>query len=125
MSKTAHTKPTPVELVQGKKAAAHTRMAQKGHHAKRRVYVGQATCEIAAGSGEVWEVFAEAIRKGLPDTFLSAKGCAGLCNLEPMVEILEKGRLPVKYGRVTSARAQEIIRRHLIDGQVIEEWRIR
>lgn len=125
MSKTAHTKPTPVELVQAKKAAAHTRMVQKGLHAKRRVYVGQATCEIAAGSGEVWEVFAEAIRNGLPDTFLSAKGCAGLCNLEPMVEIIEKGCLPVKYGRVTKARAQEIVRRHLMDGQVIEEWRIR
>ena len=107
MSNDAGTRLTPVEIVRAKKADAHTRMAQKGHHAKRRVYVGQATCEIAAGSGEVWEVFAEAIRAGLPDTFLSAKGCAGLCNLEPMVEILEDGRLPVKYSRVTKARAQD------------------
>ncbi len=121
MSNDAGTRLTPVEIVRAKKADAHTRMAQKGHHAKRRVYVGQATCEIAAGSGEVWEVFAEAIRAGLPDTFLSAKGCAGLCNLEPMVEILEDGRLPVKYSRVTKARAQEIVQRHLVDGQVSDE----
>ncbi len=117
--------PTPLELIRKKRSQAIGRLIRKGFLASRRVYVGQATCEIAAGADEVWQVFDEAIRSGeLKDTYLSAKGCAGRCNLEPMVEIVEKDRLPVKYCRVTRERARQIIERHLLGGEPIEEWRI-
>jgi len=101
-------------------------MVEKGYLARFRVYVGHATCEIAAGAGEVWDVFQEAVRSGrLKDVYLSAKGCAGRCNLEPMVEIIEKDRMPVKYSKVTPKRAREIIERHLLAGEVITAWTIK
>ncbi len=114
--------PTPLELVRKKRAQAVGKIIGKGFLSTKRVYVGMATCEIAAGSKDVMEVFREAISRGLTDVYLSQKGCAGRCNLEPTVEVVETGRSPVKYGKVTQERALEIIERHLKKGEVIEEW---
>jgi (2Fe-2S) ferredoxin len=68
------------------------------------------------------EVFQKAISRGLTDVYLSQKGCAGRCNLEPTVEVIEAGKTPVKYGKVDKDRATQIIERPLKNGQVIQEW---
>jgi len=116
---------TPLDFVKKERARAIKRMIDKGYLASKRVYIGQATCEFAAGAGEVWEVFENALKSGkLKDVFLSAKGCAGRCGLEPMVEIIEKDKMPVKYCRVNKERAEKIVEEHLINGKIIEEWRI-
>ena len=117
--------PTPLEIVKKKRAEAINRIVGKGFLSTKRVYVGMATCEIAAGSKEVMEVFIEAASKGTLDMYLSQKGCAGRCNLEPTVEVVEEGRIPVKYGKVTAERAKEIIERHIKGGEVISEWVIK
>lgn len=115
---------TPLEIIKKKRAQAVNRIVSKGYLSTKRVYVGMATCEIAAGSKDVMEVFSEAVSKGLTDVYLSQKGCAGRCNLEPTVEVVEEGKIPVKYGKVTKERALEIVDRHLKNGQVIKEWLI-
>ena len=85
-----------------------------------------ATREIAAGSEEVMEVFKSSIKEGvLKNVFLSQKGCAGRCSLEPMLEVVEAGKIPVKYKQVNADRAREIIERHLKRGDVINEWTIK
>jgi NADP-reducing hydrogenase subunit HndB len=71
------------------------------------------------------KVFKDAIKGGLSGVYLSQKGCAGRCNLEPTVEVVETGKIPVKYGKIDTARAKEIIERHLKKGEVIEEWIIK
>jgi (2Fe-2S) ferredoxin len=111
-----------MDIIKKKRAEAVNRIISKGYLSTKRVYVGMATCEIAAGSKEVMAVFQEAVARGLADVYLSQKGCAGRCNLEPTVEVVEEGRIPVKYGRVTPERAREIIERHLKKGEVIQEW---
>ncbi len=111
-----------MEIIKKKRAEAVSRVIGKGYLSTKRVYVGMATCEIAAGSNDVMDVFREAISKGLTDVYLSQKGCAGRCNLEPTVEVIEMGKNPVRYGKVDSQRAHEIIEKHLKNGQVIEEW---
>jgi NADP-reducing hydrogenase subunit HndB len=114
--------PTPLELIKKKRAEAVSRIIGKGYLSTIRVYVGMATCEIAAGSKDVMEVFQKAVRGGLTDVYLSQKGCAGRCNLEPTVEVIEAGKNPVKYGRVDREKALQIIEKHLKNGQVIQEW---
>ena len=117
---------TPLQIVKKKRAEAINRIIGKGYLAPKRVYVGMATCEIAAGSKEVMEVFENALRQGgLSGVYLSQKGCAGRCNLEPTVEVIEEGKIPVKYGKVTSQMAQDIIERHIKKGEVIKEWLIK
>jgi len=116
---------SPLEVIKKKRAEAMNRIVGKGYLSTKRVYVGMATCEIAAGSKDVMEVFENAIKNGLTDVYLSQKGCAGRCNLEPTIEVIEKGKLPVKYGKVTRERAQVIIEKHLKKGEVVKEWIIR
>ena len=115
---------TPLDIIKKKRAEAVSRIISKGYLSTKRVYVGMATCEIAAGSREVMDVFQQAIANGLTDVYLSQKGCAGRCNLEPTVEIVEEGRIPVKYGRITPDKARDIVERHLKKGEVISEWTI-
>jgi (2Fe-2S) ferredoxin len=117
--------PAPLDYIKKKRSEAIGRIIKKGYLAEKRVYVGKATCEIAAGSEDTWEVFEQAALKNPKGIYLSAKGCAGRCNLEPMVEIIEKDRTPVKYCKVSKERAQAIVERHLGKGEVIEEWTIR
>ncbi len=114
---------TPLETIRKKRAESVNRILQKGYLANIRVYIGMATCEIAAGSKDVMEVFQEALSTGkIKDVYLSQKGCAGRCNLEPTVEVVETGKNPVKYGKVTKEKAADIITKHILKGQVIEEW---
>jgi (2Fe-2S) ferredoxin len=113
---------SPLERVRKKRAEAIHRILSRGFLADKRVYVGMATCEIAAGSQDVWDVFEAAVRKGLASVYLSRKGCSGRCNLEPTVEVVEQGRIPVKYGKVTAERAQQILERHIKRGEVIQSW---
>ncbi len=115
---------TPLDIVKRKRAEAVDRIHSRGYLAQRRVHVGMATCEIAAGSQDVMDVFQEAIKKGLTGVHISQKGCAGRCNYEPTVEVIEDGKLPVKYGRVTSEMARQIVERHLKKGEIIKEWLI-
>lgn len=116
---------TPLERIKKKRAEAINRIISKGYLSSKRVYVGMATCEIAAGSKEVMQVFQEAVKNGLTDVYLSQKGCAGRCNLEPTVEVVEEGKIPVKYGKINSERAKEIIEKHIKKGQVIWDWVIK
>jgi NADP-reducing hydrogenase subunit HndB len=112
-----------LEAIKKKRAEAVSRIISKGYLSTKRVYVGMATCEIAAGSKDVMEVFREAVAKGgLTDVYLSQKGCVGRCNLEPTVEVVEEGCSPVRYGKVNKERALAIIERHIKGGEVIKEW---
>lgn len=112
-----------LDVIRKKRAEAVGRIVSKGYLSSKRVYVGMATCEMAAGSKAVMTVFREAVtRGGLTDVYLSQKGCAGRCNLEPTVEVVEAGKLPVRYVKIDTTRAQKIVDRHLKNGQVIHEW---
>lgn len=115
---------TPLDMIKKKRAEAVNRIISKGYLSTKRVYVGMATCEIAAGSREVMAEFKKAIANGLTNVYLSQKGCAGRCNLEPTVEVVEEGQIPVKYGKVTPEKAREIIEKHLKKDEVITEWLI-
>jgi (2Fe-2S) ferredoxin len=116
---------SPLAIIKKKRAEAINRIMGKGYLSTKRVYVGMATCEIAAGSKEVMEVFQKAIKNGLNDVYLSQKGCVGRCNFEPTVEVVEEGKIPVKYVRVTPEMAQQIIERHIKKGEIIKDWVIK
>ena len=116
---------TPMQAIKKKRAEALNRIIGKGYLSTKRVYIGMATCEIAAGSSDVMDVFKNAVKNGLADVYISQKGCAGRCNLEPTVEVIEEGKIPVKYGKVDPERAKEIIERHIKKGEVIKEWVIK
>lgn len=90
-----------------------------------RVIVGMATCGIASGARPVLTTLADAIQsKGLTNVSVTQTGCIGLCQYEPIVEILEPGKDKVTYVKMTSEKAQEVVEQHLIRGQVIKKYTI-
>lgn len=90
-----------------------------------RVVVGMATCGIASGARPVLNALAEAVsEKGLTNVMVSQTGCIGLCQYEPIVEVMETGKEKVTYVKMTAEKALEVVDRHLIRGQVISEYTI-
>jgi NADH:ubiquinone oxidoreductase subunit F (NADH-binding)/NAD-dependent dihydropyrimidine dehydrogenase PreA subunit len=72
--------------------------------------VGMATCGIASGSGEVYQVLQEEIAKNdFKKVQIVATGCLGYCYAEPVVEVRVPGQAPVLYGQVDAKRARKIV----------------
>lgn len=93
---------------------------QKEHQVT--VLVSMGTCGIAAGGREVMKAILEELKEqGLKEVALTQTGCAGLCQHEPLMEI-ENDDVKTTYINVDRNKAKEIIKKHLVAGEVIEEW---
>ncbi len=90
-----------------------------------RVVVGMATCGIAAGARPVLTAFSDGIQeKGLKDIMVTQTGCIGLCQYEPIVEVIEPGKEKVTYIKMTAEKAAEVIEQHLIGGDIVTKYTI-
>ena len=90
-----------------------------------RVVVGMGTCGIASGSRPVLSALSDLVQeKKLEDVKVIQTGCMGLCNYEPIVEVIAPGAEKVVYVKMTPERARDIVDQHLIRGKVVEEYTI-
>lgn len=91
-----------------------------------RIVVGMATCGIAAGARPVLNAFVEGVNKeGLSDKVtVTQTGCIGICQYEPVVEVMEAGKDKVTYVKMTAEKAAEVIEKHLKGGQPVSEYTI-
>ena len=83
------------------------------------VRVGMATCGIAAGSEEAYKFFTDKIKESSLDIKVSKCGCAGMCYVEPLVEVGIKGMESVLYCNVDLAAASEIFEKHILGNKVV------
>lgn len=92
-------------------------------HSHIRVVVGMATCGIASGARPVLNTLAQLVQeRGLKDVLVTQTGCIGLCQYEPIVEVMEPGKPKVTYIKMNPDKAEEVLERHLIGGHVVEEY---
>lgn len=90
-----------------------------------RVVVGMATCGIASGARPVLTKFFDLVQeKGLKDVMVTQTGCIGLCQYEPIVEIMEPGKEKVTYVKMTPEKAAEVVAQHLERGQILSKYTI-
>ena len=90
-----------------------------------RVVVGMATCGIAAGARPVLHAFTEEVAKrGLKDVTVAQTGCIGICQYEPVVEVMEPGKEKVTYVKMTPEKAVKVVNDHLVNGNVVTEYTI-
>lgn len=90
-----------------------------------RVVVGMATCGIASGARPVLTALSDAVQtKGLTNVAVTQTGCIGLCQFEPIVEVLEPGKDKVTYVKMTPEKSMEVVEQHLIRGQVVKKYTI-
>jgi NADH:ubiquinone oxidoreductase subunit F (NADH-binding)/(2Fe-2S) ferredoxin/Pyruvate/2-oxoacid:ferredoxin oxidoreductase delta subunit len=74
-----------------------------------RIIVGMATCGIASGAAEVHSALSKAIRKHSLKVKLSATGCIGICQEEPLVDVFAPGGPRVTYHRMTPEAAEQLV----------------
>ncbi|MDC7288851.1 (2Fe-2S) ferredoxin domain-containing protein [Blautia schinkii] len=88
-----------------------------------RVIVGMATCGIASGARPVLTTLSDAVQElGLNDVMVTQTGCIGLCQYEPIVEVLEPGKDKVTYVKMNPDKAMEVVRMHLQGGQPVTKY---
>ena len=98
---------------------------RKEVHDAARVVVGMATCGIAAGARPVMLAFMDEIAKRhLDHVTVSQTGCAGMCRLEPMVDVYVPGQEKVTYVKLTPDMVPRIVTEHIVNGRVVEEYTI-
>ena len=90
-----------------------------------RVVVGMATCGIAAGARPVLQAFTEEVAKrGLKGVTIAQTGCIGICQYEPVVEVMEPGKEKVTYVKMTAEKAARVVQEHLANGNIVAEYTI-
>ena len=98
---------------------------RKEVHDAARVVVGMATCGIAAGARPVMLAFMDEIAKRhLDHVTVSQTGCAGMCRLEPMVDVYMPGQEKVTYVKLTPEMVPRIVTEHIVNGRAVEEYTI-
>ena len=93
-------------------------------HSHTRVVVGMATCGIASGARPVLTKLSTLVQeKNLTDKIsVTQTGCIGLCQYEPIVEVMEPGKQKITYNKMTPEKAEEVLEKHLIGGHIVEEY---
>ena len=91
--------------------------------ARAKVTVHMGTCGIAAGSRKILTALLEAIEKAkLTDVIVTTSGCAGLCSSEPMATLEITGEPPIKYVNLTPEKIEEILKEHIINGNILKKY---
>ena len=85
-----------------------------------QIKVGMATSGIASGAKETMNYLITEIDKRQIKALVMQVGDMGYCHSEPTVEVTIPGKDPVVFGNVNIARAQEIIEKYIIEGELIE-----
>jgi len=85
-----------------------------------KILVGMSTCGLSAGARDTYLEF-EKLLSGNSSHELTFTGCIGMCYREPLVEVREDGRRTI-YGDVDTDRARDIVKTHLENGTVIEDY---
>lgn len=94
-----------------------------GEGNKTRVLVGLATCGIAAGAQPVFNEIVKTVEElGLKNIDVKSVGCIGLCQYEPLVEIVEPGKEKVTYVFMDGDKAKRIVKEHLGEGKPVDEF---
>ena len=103
-----------------------------------RILVGMATCGIAAGARPVLtalcpcnpfftsrEGFIDELEKrGITNVQVTQTGCIGICQFEPVVEVVTPGKDKVTYVKMTPEMAVRVVNDHIVNGNVVQEFTI-
>jgi len=87
-----------------------------------QIIVGMGTCGIAAGADESLSAILSELAKHKLNANVTGVGCIGMCTQEPLVDIVEPGKLRITYGHITADKVARLIEEHLIRGSVVSEW---
>jgi len=76
---------------------------------KPKIKVGMSTCGMAAGAESVFVAIAAEIKDRSLDWRVARTGCAGMCSMEPLVEVQLPGQPAVMFGEMTPEFGHRIV----------------
>ncbi len=87
-----------------------------------QVIVGMGTCGIAAGARDTMKAILETIEKdNLSSVIVTQTGCIGMCEKEPIVQVVIGEQAKVTYGKVGPDAARRIMKEHVVNGNVVTD----
>lgn len=105
------------------KEAALDKIKERQTSGKTTIVVGMGTCGITAGAREVMMAIIDEIEKrNISDVIVTQTGCAGMCQHEPIVEVIKPGTPQIVYGHLDEEKARRLVFEHVVNGHVMEEW---
>ncbi len=113
------------ELMALRDAAKLNMTTRDGSTEATRIVVGMATCGIAAGARPVMNKFVEEITKrNIQHVTVAQTGCIGMCQYEPIAEVLVPGQEKVTYVQLNEEKVAKIIVDHIVNGKPVAEYTI-
>ena len=85
------------------------------------IFVGTATCGLAAGAGEVRDALEEGVGRLGVSARIIPVGCLGMCFAEPLIDIASPGVPRTTYQRVSPGTVAGILEGHLVRGAPLVE----
>ncbi|MEN6572027.1 MAG: (2Fe-2S) ferredoxin domain-containing protein [Anaerolineaceae bacterium] len=87
-----------------------------------QIIVGMGTCGIAAGARDAMKSILDTIESdSLNGVIVSQTGCIGLCEKEPIVQVIIGEEPKVTYGKVTPEIAARIVRDHVAKHTIVQD----
>ena len=87
-----------------------------------QIIIGMGTCGIAAGAREVMKaVLDELAKRKINNVSVLQTGCIGMCQKEPLLDIVRPGEDRVTYGPVKPTDVPRIIADHLVNGIIVDD----
>ena len=86
-----------------------------------QVVVGMGTCGIAAVARDAMKTVLDVIEKdNLSGVLVTQTGCIGLCEKEPIVQVIMGEQPKTTYGKVTPEVAALIMKEHVENGNIVQ-----
>ena len=93
--------------------------------AQVKITVHMATCGIAAGARDIMNTLVkELVQIDRQDIKLVTSGCIGKCTSEPNVTVQIGSEDTVVYQKLTPEKISRIFKKHILEGEVQEEFRL-
>ena len=90
-----------------------------------RIVIGEGSCGIAAGARPILNKFVEEVAKrNIHNVKVTQTGCIGMCQYEPIAEVLVPGEEKVTYVQLTEEKVAKIIADHIVNGMPVVEYTV-
>lgn len=87
-----------------------------------QVIVGMGTCGIAAGARDTMKAILDTIQnENLSGIQVTQTGCIGLCEQEPIIQVVIGEQPKITYGKVNPDVAKKILSEHVLNGNIISD----
>lgn len=87
-----------------------------------QIIVGMGTCGIAAGARETMKAVLKFIEnENLENIIVTQTGCIGLCEQEPILQVIRGEEPKITYGKVSEVVANQIMKEHIVGGKILEK----